>query len=170
MTVLKGYMVHAGTYDKLEDAQADFDEIRKSHQSKELGGFEAAIFEKLPEGKVKVLDTAATSRSFGAKVGAVSGAVLGVLFPAGLILEAASGAALGALTGNATKWMSGHEIKELATMLEEGQAGVVLIGEADFTGNPDALLSRAKSVMQRCFDLDEVALRAAIEEADAMQQ
>lgn len=167
MAIGDGYLVFAGTYDDVDTARADFDDARALHKDRTLGGFEAAVFEKTPSGEVKVLDTAATSRATGAKAGAIAGAALGVLFPAALVIEAASGAAFGALTGNLVKWMSGHQVKELASMLESGEAGVVLVGDADFKGDPDALLGRAKSVMQRCFSVEEVDARAAMEAAEA---
>ena len=170
MSVMKSYIVYAGTYDNADVARTDFDATRALHKDRTLGGFEIALFEKRPDGKVKVLDTAATSRTFGAKAGAISGAVLGVLFPPALIVEAAGGAVFGALVGNVAKWMSGHEVKEMADLLEAGQAGIVLIADADFKGDPDELLSSANSVMQRCFDMDEVELRRTLEAAEAQNQ
>ena len=118
-----GVMVYAGSYNDVEDAKADFEGIRLFHNEKFIGEFEAAVFEKEPGGKVKVVDTVTTMRSFGAKAGALTGALVGIFFPPALLAEVAVGAGAGALMGNLFSGLKRGDIKEMGDMLDEGQAG-----------------------------------------------
>ena len=53
---------YAGVYADVEDAKADFEAIKEAHRESWIGTYDAALFEKTADGKVKVLDTDATQR------------------------------------------------------------------------------------------------------------
>ena len=77
-----GIIGYAGVYANVEDAKADFQFIKEAHRENWIGTYDAALFEKTAEGKVKVLDTDATQRKDGAAVGAIVGGVLALDLPA----------------------------------------------------------------------------------------
>ena len=89
---------YAGVYADVDDAKADFEVIKAAHREKWIGTYDAALFEKDAEGKVKVLDTDATQRGDGRKVGAIVGGILGVIFPPSILVGAAWARALAPLS------------------------------------------------------------------------
>jgi uncharacterized membrane protein len=120
----------AGLYGTGEGARIDYSQLSGMHKQGVIGKYQAAVFEKQQDGKVKVLDTTSTTRSTGAKWGAAIGAAVGLVFPPALIATAAEGALVGALAGNLSKgWFKG-DVKRLADQLQPGQAGVVVVAEA----------------------------------------
>lgn len=144
MAESEGMIGYMGLYENVEDARADFEAIKEAHKQDWIGSYDAALFEKTSEGKVKVLDTDATQRSQGAKVGAITGAIFGVLFPPSMLISAGVGAAVGAGTGNLMKGFMSGDIKAAADELKPGQAGVVLAADATFQAGIDKMMKRAK--------------------------
>jgi uncharacterized membrane protein len=136
--------VFAGAYSSEDDARADFGSFKELHNMDFIGKYQAAIFEKTADGKVKVLDTTSTTRATGAKWGTAVGAIFGVIFPPSLIVSAAVGAGAGAIIGNLSKgWFSG-DIKEMAEGLEPGWTGVILVAEATPDLGVEKLLKKAQ--------------------------
>lgn len=135
--------VFAGQYDDPQVAKSDYEMLGDAHKSEIIGKYQAALFEKQPDGKVKVLDTTSTTRATGAKWGAGIGVALALVFPPSLLAGAAGGAALGALTGNLSKgWFKG-DIKRLGEELQPGQAGIVAVAEAGPALEPTQVLTKA---------------------------
>ena len=133
----------AGLYEDPNTARMDYDQLSEAHRRDLIGRFQGAIFEKRPDGKVKVLDTTSTSRGTGAKWGAAIGAGIGLLFPPALLATTAEGAVIGGLAGNLSKgWFKG-DVKRLAEELEPGQAGVIAIAEAGPALDEAMILTRA---------------------------
>ena len=160
-----GVIVSVGSYENVEDAVADFEAIRLLHNEKFIGEFEAAVFEKREDGKVKIIDTVTTMRSFGAKAGAVTGAVVGLFFPPSLLAGAAVGAGVGALTGNFFKGLKRSDIKDMGEMLDEGEAGLVLTAFTTIEEGTDRLMKQAAKIMKREVDATADDLKKAIDEA-----
>jgi uncharacterized membrane protein len=155
---------YAAVYADVEDAKADFEVIKAAHREKWIGTYDAALFEKTADGKVKVLNTDATQRKDGAAVGAIVGGILGVIFPPSILVSAAVGAGAGAAVGNLTKgWMSG-DIKKVADELEPGEAGVILVADATFDAGAEKLMKRAKKMAKQEVDAQAKDVKAAIDE------
>jgi uncharacterized membrane protein len=163
--VSDGIIVFVGAYASVEDAEADFEGIKLLKAEKFLGTYEAALFTKDEKGEVKILNTDATQRGWGAKVGLVTGAVVGLIFPPSIIGMAAAGAGVGAVAGNFMKGMKRDDIKMMGEMLDEGTAGIVMVGEATVEEGMDRLLKRAAKVAKKQVDADAEAIKKAIDEA-----
>ena len=164
MAESEGIIGYAAVYDDVADATADFEVIKEAHRQSWIGTYDAALFEKTADGKVKVLDTDATQRSDGAKVGIIAGAILGVIFPPSILVSAAVGAGVGATVGNLAKgWMSG-DIKKVADELEPGEAGVILVADATFEAGAEKLMKRAKKMAKQEVDAQAKDVKAAIDE------
>jgi len=160
-----GVIVFAGQYGDLEDAKLDFEALKELKHMDFVGEYEAALFTKSEDGKVKIINTDATSRTWGAKVGVVTGAVMGVIFPPSLVATAAVGAGAGALVGNFMKAMSRSDVKEIGEMLDAGQAGIVFVGEATLEAGMRKLLKRMAKEMKYAIDEDAYQTKKAIDEA-----
>jgi uncharacterized membrane protein len=165
MAESNGIIGYAGVYANVEDAKSDFEMIKAAHKESWIGTYDAALFEKDAEGKVKVLDTDATQRSDGAKVGAIVGGIFGVIFPPSILVSAGVGALAGAGIGNLTKGFMSGDIKKIAEGLEPGEAGVILVADATFDAGAEKLMKRAKKMAKQQVDADAADIKAAIDEA-----
>jgi len=160
-----GIVVFVGAYANLEDAEADFEGIKMLKAEKFLGDYEAALFTKEEGGKVKIVNTDATERGWGAKVGLVTGAVIGLIFPPSILGMGALGAGVGAVLGNFMKGMKRSDIEEVGNMLDEGQAGIILVGEVTIEEGMDRLMKRAAKVAKKEVDAQAKEIKDAIDEA-----
>ena len=156
---------YAGVYADVEDAKADFAAIKEAHSESWIGTYDAALFEKTADGKVKVLDTDATQRAAGAEVGVIAGVVLGLIFPPSILVSAAVGGGVGAVVGNLVKGFMSGDIKKIAEELEPGQAGVILVADATFDAGAEKLMKRAKKIAKQEVDAQAKDVKKAIDEA-----
>jgi len=162
MSDSKNLIGYAGVYEFVDDAQDDFGIIKEAHRKSWIGAYDAALFMKSAEGKVKVLNIDATERATGAKAGAIVGAVLGVIFPPSILLGATVGAACGAAAGNLAKGFGKGDIKDFGAGLNPGEAGILLIADATYDAGAEKLLKRAKRYAKHAIDADAKDLKAAL--------
>lgn len=136
-----------------------------------MDAYDAAVFERREDGKVKITKKHETPTRVGGVLGGGVGLATGlvvVLFPfaaigGGLVTATtAGGALLGAVTGHAAAGMSRHDLKELGEQLDEGQAGLIVVGVADVGDRIEQAMKRAEKVQQK-----QVAADTAKIEADA---
>ena len=160
-----GFIVYAAQYPGLDDAEEDFEAIKALHEMNFVGHYDAALFTKEENGKVKIIDTDETSRAHGAVGGAIAGAVIGVLFPPSVLVMAAGGGALGALIGHVSKGMPRGDIKEVGEMLDEGEAGIVFVGETTVEAGVEKLMKKASKVMRKEIKAESKEMKKAMEEA-----
>ena len=161
----EGMILYAAAYGSLDDAKMDFEGIKLLKAEKFLGDYEAALFTKEEGGKVKIVNTDATERGWGAKVGLVTGAVIGLIFPPSILGMGALGAGVGAVLGNFMKGMKRSDIEEVGNMLDEGQAGIILVGEVTIEEGMDRLMKRAAKVAKKEVDAQAKEIKDAIDEA-----
>ena len=152
---------YAGVYGNVDDAKSDFDVIKAAHKESWIGTYDAALFEKNTEGKVKVLDTDATQRGKGARIGAIAGGVLALIFPPSILVSAGVGAAAGAALGNLAKGFSKGDIKDIAENLKPGQAGILLVADATLEAGVQKLMKKARKVATQRFDAVKAELAKA---------
>ncbi len=165
MAESEGIIGYVGLYANTDDATADFESIKDAHKADWVGTYDAAVFEKTAEGKVKVLDTDATQRGEGAKVGAITGAVFGLIFPPSILISAGIGAAVGAGYGNLTKGFMNGDVKAAAEALAPGQAGVMLFADAEYEIGADQLMRRATKIAKQRVDASTEEIKESIDEA-----
>jgi len=158
-------MVYAGEYESLDDAKEDFEILKELHKEKWIGKYESALFTKNDDGSVKILDTDATGRSRGTKLGAAIGAAVGLIFPVSILVGAIAGGGIGLLSGHLARGLKRGDIKELGDMLDEGEAGIVLVGVFTPDEGLDRFLKKAAKVMKKQVDADAQELKKAIDEA-----
>jgi len=165
MTESEGFIVYAGEYPSLEAARDDFAAIKALHKADFVGHYESALFTKEEDGKVKIVDTDETARAHGAVGGAIAGAVLGVIFPPSLLVMAAGGGAMGAVLGHVAKGMPRGDIKEIGDMLDEGEAGIIFVGESTVEAGIDKLMKKASKVMKKEIQADADAMKKELDQA-----
>jgi uncharacterized membrane protein len=162
------FVMFAGAYPGVDDAKADFDAIKMMHKEAWIGPYEGILFTKAEGGKVKVLDTDSSIRAAGAGAGALVGGVIGLIFPPTILAGAAVGGAAGAVAGHFFGTIKRKDVAEIGEMLDEGQAGIVMIGVATPELGAQKLMNRAAKVMKKQVDADAEDLKKAIDEAARM--
>jgi uncharacterized membrane protein len=158
-------ILYAAAYSSVPDAEEDFEGIKLLHKEKWIGKYESALFTKNEDGSVKILDTDATGRARGAKLGAAIGVAVGLIFPVTILAGALAGGGIGLLGGHLTKGLTRGDIKELGDTLDEGEAGIVLLGIVTPDEGIDRFLKRAAKVMKKQVDAEAEELKKAIDES-----
>jgi uncharacterized membrane protein len=129
-----------------------------------IDGYDAAVFERREDGKVKIVKKHESPTRVGG-VGLATGLVV-ALFPFAAIgggLPAgttAGGAILGAVAGHAAAGMSRHDLKELGEHLDSGQAGlvVVVVAVADMGAKIERAMKRAAKLQKKQLEADGAAI------------
>lgn len=166
-------MAYAAVYDRVEDAERDYDLVKELHTEAGLiDAYDAAIVERRENGKVKIVKKHETPTRVGGALGGGVGLATGLvvaLFPfaavGGGLLAATTGGGtlLGALAGHAAAGMSRGDLKELGEHLDAGEAGLVVVAVADMGAKVERALERAKKIEQRELkaDMEELERDAA---------
>ncbi len=168
------FIAYVGVYASEEDAEADYQAVKQLHKDVGLpDAYDAAVITKRDDGKVKITKKHETPTRVGGVLGGGVGLATGLvvaLFPfaaigGGLLLgTTAGGAVLGAVAGHAAAGMSRKDLKELGEQLDDGTAGLVVVGASDIGSRIEAEMKRAEKVEQRELKADTEAI-----EADAKQ-
>lgn len=120
-----------GVYETVADAERDYDAIKRLHDAGEIGSYDAAVLSKNADGDIEVHKDEKPVRHAG-WVGAAAGAGVAILFPATLpLVMTGGGAGIGAWFGHMAHGMKRHEAEEMATMLEPGRGGLIVVGVDD---------------------------------------
>jgi uncharacterized membrane protein len=161
-------MVYAGIYDRVEDAEADYQLIKDLHTDADLiDAYDAAVVERREGGKTKIVKHHETPTRAGGVLGGGMGLATGLvvaLFPfaaiGGGLLAATTGggAILGAVAGHAAAGMSRHDLKELGEHLDAGQAALVVVAVSDVGAKVEAAMKRAAKLEQKELKADTAEL------------
>jgi uncharacterized membrane protein len=160
-------MVYVGVYDRVADAEADYELVKKLHTEAGLvDAYDAAVVERRA-GKTKIVKKHETPTRVGGVLGGGVGLATGLvvaLFPfaaiGGGLLAAttAGGAVLGAVAGHAAAGMSRNDLKELGEHLDTGQAGLVVVAVSDMGAKVERAMERAEKVQQKELKADTAEL------------
>jgi uncharacterized membrane protein len=162
------FFAYIGVYDSKDDAIADYDAVHDLHTKANLiDAYDAAVIERRDDGKVKIAKKHETPTRVGGVLGGGVGLATGLviaLFPAaaiggGLLLgTTAGGAVLGAVAGHAAAGMSRKDLKELGEQLDEGQAGLIVVGVSDMEAKVKTAMKRAKKLEAKQLKADQKAI------------
>lgn len=171
------FIALVGVYDSVDDAKDDYELVKDLHtQSNLIDAYDAAVIQREADGKVKIVKKHETPTRAGGVLGGGVGLATGlvvVLFPfaavgGGLLAATAGGGALlGAVAGHAAAGMSRHDLKELGEHLDEGQAGLVVVGVSDMQSKIEASMKQARKVEAKQLKADPSAIEADAQSAPA---
>jgi uncharacterized membrane protein len=160
--------VLAAAYDDVDAALADYRDLEVAHEH--LGtpqDFDASVVVREPEGKVEIIERHDEREREGTGGGLAWGLAAGAvvaLFPAVGILSAlavggGAGALIGHLTHRASSGISRDDLKALGEVLDQGQAGLVVVYGPDMADRVGDAVSRSIAKVHRSTDisLDEIA-------------
>jgi len=161
-------MVFVGVYDKVHDAEADYQLVKDLHTEANLiDAYDAAVVERREDGKAKIVKKHETPTRVGGVLGGGMGLATGLvvaLFPfaavgGGLLVgTTAGGAILGAVAGHAAAGMSRHDLKELGEHLDAGTAGLIVVAVSDMGAKVEKAMERAKKIEQKQLEADNAAI------------
>ena len=170
-------MVFAGVYPDVESAETDYDLVYQLHFRENLmDSYDAAVIHRRDDGKVKITRKHESPTQAGGVLGGGAGLATGLvvaLFPfaavGGGLLAATSagGAILGAVAGHAAGGMSRSDLKELGESLDNGEAGLIVVGVMDMEARIEESMRRSEKLHKKHLKADVEALERDAKEAAA---
>src|SRR3954471_13756525 len=171
------FMVYAGVYPSVADAEADYDLVKELHREAGLiDAYDAAVLERLEGGKTKIVKKHETPTRVGGVLGGGVGLATGLvvaLFPFAAIggglraATAAGGTVLGAVAAHAAAGMSRDDLKDLGEQLDAGQAGLIVVAVADMGAKIEREMKRAEKIETKQLKADVDELERDAQPADA---
>jgi uncharacterized membrane protein len=167
--------VAAASYDSTDDAIAEYEAIKLLyHEVKTSHDFDAAVIAKNSDGKVEIVKKHEEPTRHGAAHGLGWGLAAGAvaaIFPAVGILGAlavggGAGAAIGAVSGHVAGGMRRDDLKELGEVLDEGQAGLIVVYATNMADQIAANIKAANRMVARETDMAADALAEEIKAAE----
>jgi uncharacterized membrane protein len=117
--------IDIGTYPSEDAATEDMKLLR---DLKGEGSYDTAVIRKDDKGKVHVKKRE-SAVGHGFMGGMAVGGALAVIFPPGFIVGATIGDVSGAVGGHFRRGLSTSDVKELADIIDPGQAAILVVGE-----------------------------------------
>lgn len=171
------YTVLVGVYRDVESAEADYDLVKELHTREGLmDAYDAAVIHRREDGKVKIAKKHETPTRVGGVLGGGAGLATGLviaLFPfaavgTGLLAAtSAGGAVLGAVAGHAAAGMSRDDLKSLGESLDNGEAGLIVVGVTDMGARIEESMRRSEKLEKRELKADTEALERDARDAEA---
>jgi uncharacterized membrane protein len=169
------FFAFIGVYADVNDAVADYEAIKDLHTEAELiDAYDAAVVEHRADGKVKIVKKHETPTRAGGVLGGGVGLATGLvvaLFPAaaigtGLLAgTTAGGAVIGAVAGHAAAGMSRKDLKEAGESLDEGTAGLVVVGVSDMQSKIEKAMGKAEKIETKELKADEAEIEKDAKES-----
>jgi uncharacterized membrane protein len=145
--------VFIGAYEDVEDATADYTEVKDLYSRGVIDTYDAAVINKDFDGTVHVSKREKPTQK-AAWTGAIVGAVVAVLFPPAIIPMAAAGGLTGGLLGHIMAGMSRADLKELGDTLDIGTAALVVIGKTSLAEKLAKAVTRAEKTIEKQMEID----------------
>lgn len=153
--------LYVAVYDAVVEADADYRAVRDLHAAKAIKSYDAALIER--HGDEVVISKHETPTEHGAWVGLVAGGVVGLLFPPSLLAGAVAGATGGGVVAHLRQGLDRSDLERAGTLLESGQAAVVVVSREAFGAEVGGALGRAARSSSTTIDVDVDGLQEAIE-------
>jgi uncharacterized membrane protein len=156
--------LYIAAYSDPNAAQADWDDIKQLARDKIITVDGLVLVSRADDGTISVKDNA-NDVGRGAAIGAIGGAVIGLIFPPALLASAAVGAGIGAGTGAILDHQQKKEIKaDVEEVLPPGSSGIVALFEERWVTDVEKALSKADKVTKHEVDsesAEEVKAKAS---------
>jgi len=144
--------LYVAAYSSEAGARADYEALKDLHAAGLVGTYDAAIVAKV-DGKVHVHKHEKPTQH-GAWTGLAVGAVVGILFPPSIIASGVVGAGAGGLVGHLWHGMSRSDVKELGELLDDGEAGLVIIGTSKIEEKVAQAITHATRQLEKELDAE----------------
>jgi len=146
--------LYIAAYSDPDAAQEDWDDIKQLVADKVITVDGLILVSRGDDGKIEVKDNA-SDLGRGTVVGAVGGALVGLIFPPAILASAAVGAGIGAGTGAILDHRHKKEIKaDVEDVLPAGSSGIVALFEERWVEDVENSLAKADKVTRKEVDAD----------------
>lgn len=161
------FMVFIGVYPDETTAAADYEAIKDLHtEGGMMDAYDAALVTRNEKGKVKIAKKHETPTRVGGVLGGGIGLATGLavaIFPfaaigAAAVVGTTGGAILGAVAGHAAAGMSRSDLKEVGEALDDGQAGVIVVGVEDVGARIEDAMKQAEKIEKKQMKVDTAEL------------
>ena len=160
-------LVLGASYDSVSDAEVDYEAVKALYYNAGVGhDFDAAVLERGADGKVKVEKKHEQSTRHGAWEGLAIGAAAAILPGIGLGVGMAVGAGIGAVTGHFKGGISDDDLKQLGTVLEQGQAGLIVLYATNMADQIAASIKAENKFVSKEIDADADELAKQLKAAE----
>src|SRR5690242_3062588 len=168
--------IAAASYGSVDEAVADYEAIKLLYyEVKASDDFDAAVVAKNDKGKVEIVKKHEQPTRHGAAHGLGWGLAAGAvaaLFPAigiigALTVGGGAGAAIGAVSGHVSGGMRRDDLKELGEVLDEGEAGLIVVYATNMADQIAANIKAANRMVAKETDMAADELAEEIKEAEA---
>jgi uncharacterized membrane protein len=132
--------VLTATFDTLDGADLALQALQEAEEQGRLDVENTITVVKNAKGKLDIPPTTGASGGKGARVGALVGGVMGLIFPPSILATTALGAAVGGMAGRLRGANEFAEIKTMADGLQPGQSMLVAIVDPDWQDDVHAAL------------------------------
>jgi uncharacterized membrane protein len=140
--------LYVAAYSDLAAAEAAWKSLKQLADDEVIEVEALALVERDSEGKIHVKDTSHEAGT-GAKIGAVGGALVGLIFPPSLLASAALGAGLGAGAGAILDRVRKRKLKaDVEWALAPGGSGVVVVFDEQWVPDVENALTGADKVVR----------------------
>jgi len=135
--------LYIAAYDDSAAAEQDWEGVKQLAKEKVVSVEALVLVNRDADGKIHIKDNA-HSVGAGAALGAVSGALVGLIFPPALLASAAVGAGIGAGAGAGVKQLEKREVKaDVERTLPPGSSGIVVLVEEKWVSEVEKALGKA---------------------------
>jgi uncharacterized membrane protein len=136
--------LYVAAYADARGAQQDWDAIRRMVKDKVLTVEALVLVSRDSSGKIHVRDNV-PNVGVGATLGAIGGAVVGLIFPPALLASTVLGAGIGAGAGGVVGQVQKHQIKaDLEATLPPGSSAIVAVVEERWVSQVQTVLTKAE--------------------------
>ncbi|MBB5788970.1 DUF1269 domain-containing protein [Jiangella mangrovi] len=152
-----------GTEDEAGEALKDF---RAMNREGSIRLIDAAVVVRRADGKVTFQETADPSGKTWAKRGAVAGGIVGLIFPPGLLVSAAVGAAGGGVWGKVRdKGFQDSDLRSVGDSLEPGTSAIIAVAEDRMIERLQAGLAGYRNIARHAVSAEAAAAVMAVPDA-----
>jgi uncharacterized membrane protein len=152
-----------GTEDEAGQALKDF---RAMDREGSIDLLDAAVVVRRADGKVTFQETADPSGKTWAKRGAVAGGLVGLIFPPGLLVSAAVGAAGGGVWGKVRdKGIKDDDLRSIGDTLQPGTSAIIAVAEDRMIERLQAGLEGYRKIARHAVSAEAAAAIIAVEPA-----
>ncbi len=159
----QAFEVIVATFPNEQGAAATMSSLEEMARSGAIEIVDAGILVRKADGSTQVTQHALPSVGGGAKVGAIAGAVIGVLFPPAIIGSALVGAGIGAGAAKLGKeLLKSDELEQAAKDLEPGTSAIVAVVDDTWVRQLEAAMQGYRKLAAHSLDADSAARLAMV--------
>ena len=140
--------LYIAAYEDSGAVEQDWKRVKQLVKDKVVSVEALVLVTRTDDGKIHIKDNA-HSVAAGSAIGAVGGALLGLIFPPALLATAALGAGVGAGAGAAVKQLEKRQVKaDVEQTLSPGSSGIVVLLEERWVNEVENALANSVKVEQ----------------------